>query len=272
MSLESKVMINKYIADLHVHTLLSPCGNIEMTPHHIIKTAHDFGISIVAVSDHNSSANVAAAMEAARHYDIWLIPSMEVECKEEAHIITLFPTLAALFKWQDIVDANMMGIINDTKRFGIQLIVDCLDNVVEEEPRFLLGPLKLSAQEVVKEVLALGGICIPAHVDRPAFSLVGQLGFVTRSQGFSAVEISTRGFDDIAAGKYKRLTDNLTVISNSDAHTIQHFVDNAKSEFYLKKRNFEELKLALSGQQGRYVLPIKNIFEQNLRSDEDEVL
>ena len=46
------------IGDFHVHTLLSPCAEIEMTPHHIVMQAAEYGIQLLAVTDHNASANV----------------------------------------------------------------------------------------------------------------------------------------------------------------------------------------------------------------------
>jgi len=50
------------IGDFHVHTLLSPCAEIEMTPHHIVMQAAEYGIQLLAVTDHNASANAVAAV------------------------------------------------------------------------------------------------------------------------------------------------------------------------------------------------------------------
>ena len=187
---------------------------------------------------------------------------METECREEAHIITLFPDLEALLAWQKIVDKNMSGLSNDTRRFGHQLIVDMLGNVLDEEQRMLLGPLKLSAQEVVEQVSKLGGICIPAHIDRPAYSLVGQLGFVSKKQGFQAVEVSARGWEGIEKGKYKRLIDNMNIISSSDAHNLEQLLEGAKTRFYMPECSFEALKKALSSTDGCYVAPLKSLFTE----------
>ena len=52
------------IGDFHVHTLLSPCAEIEMTPHHIVMQAAEYGIQLLAVTDHNASANAVAAIQA----------------------------------------------------------------------------------------------------------------------------------------------------------------------------------------------------------------
>ena len=53
------------LADFHIHTLLSPCAEIEMTPHHIVLRAAQYGVDAVAITDHNASANAAAAVKAA---------------------------------------------------------------------------------------------------------------------------------------------------------------------------------------------------------------
>jgi len=112
------------LADFHIHTLLSPCAEIEMTPHHIVMRAAQYGVDAVAITDHNASANAAAAVEAAKNYGVKVFPGMEVECREEAHIVVLFDTLEQLAAWQKIVDANMSGLKNNAERFGAQFIVD----------------------------------------------------------------------------------------------------------------------------------------------------
>ena len=107
------------LADLHVHTLLSPCAEVEMTPHHIVMRAAEYGIGAVAITDHNASANVPAALEAAQRYGVKVFPGMEVESSEEAHIVALFDTLEQLQSWQLLVDEHMNGMLNDVERFGV---------------------------------------------------------------------------------------------------------------------------------------------------------
>ena len=99
------------LADLHVHTLLSPCAEVEMTPHHIVMRAAEYGIGAVAITDHNASANVPAALEAAQRYGVKVFPGMEVESSEEAHIVALFDTLEQLQSWQLLVDEHMNGML-----------------------------------------------------------------------------------------------------------------------------------------------------------------
>lgn len=256
-------MLNKYLADLHVHSALSPCAEEEMTPQNILRLAMEMGIQILAISDHNSSLNVKSTIELAVQYSILVIPAMEVESREEAHILVLFPDYDKMKIWQETVDAQMSGRLNDTKRFGKQLIFNNADNTILEESRMLLGPLKLSAQEIVDCVNQLGGLCIPAHIDRPAFSLLGQLGFITKRQGYVAVEVSTRGFDRGLRGEFAALTENLGIICNSDAHNLKQFLEQGKTEFHLEKLSFAEVKQALQKENGRFTKVIKSVFEQN---------
>ena len=62
--------------------------------------------------------------------------------------------------------------------WGDQVLVDARTSPLEIEERLLIGASDLSAEETVREIRALDGLVIASHVDRPAFSLAQQLGFV----------------------------------------------------------------------------------------------
>lgn len=239
------------LADFHIHTLLSPCAEIEMTPHHIVMRAAQYGVDAVAITDHNASANAAAAVEAAKNYGVKVFPGMEVECREEAHIVVLFDTLEQLAAWQKIVDANMSGLKNNAERFGAQFIVDDDDNFMAEEERMLLGPLKLPAAEVIQKVNAMGGMAIAAHVDRPAYSLLMQLGFLPSDMGLAAAEISTAGIRELKEQKLKLALGGLNYVTDSDAHMMDSFINGPKNLITVKSLTVAELKLALAAEEGR---------------------
>lgn len=239
------------LADFHIHTLLSPCAEIEMTPHHIVMRAAQYGVDAVAITDHNASANAAAAVEAAKNYGVKVFPGMEVECREEAHIVVLFDTLEQLAAWQKIVDANMSGLKNNAERFGAQFIVDDDDNFIAEEERMLLGPLKLPAAEVIQKVNAMGGMAIAAHVDRPAYSLLMQLGFLPSDMGLAAAEISSAGIRELKEQKLKLALGGLNYVTDSDAHMMDSFINGPKNLITVKNLTVAELKLALAAEGGR---------------------
>lgn len=239
------------LADFHIHTLLSPCAEIEMTPHHIVMRAAQYGVDAVAITDHNASANAAAAVEAAKNYGVKVFPGMEVECREEAHIVVMFDTLEQLAAWQKIVDANMSGLKNNAERFGAQFIVDDDDNFIAEEERMLLGPLKLPAAEVIQKVNAMGGMAIAAHVDRPSYSLLMQLGFLPSDMGLAAAEISSAGIRELKEQKLKLALGGLNYVTDSDAHMMDSFINGPKNLITVKSLTVAELKLALAAEEGR---------------------
>lgn len=247
--------MKEWLADFHVHTLLSPCAEIEMTPHHIVMRAAEAGVNMLAVTDHNASANVEAALLCAERYGIKVFPGMEVECKEEAHILTLFDDLAALEKWQCVVDGAMSGMQNRPERFGAQFVVDDDDNFVREEERMLLGPLKLSAEEVITTVNALGGLCIAAHVDKSAYSLLAQLGFLPSDMGLAAAEISRNRLRELEERKLQFLLGGLPYVTDSDAHMMDDFLSGPKNKLRLAEPTIAELKKAFAGEDGRQCLP-----------------
>lgn len=243
--------MHSILADFHIHTLLSPCAEIEMTPHHIVMRAAEFGIGAVAITDHNASANALAAVKAGERYGVKVFPGMEVECLEEAHIVVLFDTLKQLNAWQQLVDGKMNGLLNNAEKFGGQFVVDDDDNFIREEERLLLAPLKMTAAEVVREVERLGGMSIAAHIDRPSYSIVGQLGFIEPDFGFAAAEISAAGWRASKQSKLQRVAGYLPFITDSDAHNIMDFVQGPKNLITVEELTVAELKLALTNSSGR---------------------
>lgn len=222
-----------------------------MTPHHIVMRAAEFGIGAVAITDHNASANALAAVKAGERYGVKVFPGMEVECLEEAHIVVLFDTLKQLNAWQQLVDGKMNGLANNAEKFGGQFVVDDDDNFIREEKRLLLAPLKMTAAEVVREVESLGGMSIAAHIDRPSYSIVGQLGFIEPDFGFAAAEISAAGWRASKQSKLQRVAGYLPFVTDSDAHNIMDFVQGPKNLITVEELTVAELKLALTNSSGR---------------------
>jgi predicted metal-dependent phosphoesterase TrpH len=116
-------MLKKIKADLHIHTCLSPCGDMDMTPAMIVEKARSKGLNVIGICDHNSSENVAAVKKAGEKYSLKVLGGMEITSKEEVHILALFDEDKKLSELQEIVYENLKGV-NDEEFFGYQLIVD----------------------------------------------------------------------------------------------------------------------------------------------------
>ena len=78
-------MLKTYKADLHIHSCLSPCGDLDMTPRRIVEKALKCGLDLIAVTDHNASENIIAAIKAAEKKPLTVLPGMEVTSSEEVH-------------------------------------------------------------------------------------------------------------------------------------------------------------------------------------------
>lgn len=244
-------MSRLYTADLHVHTVLSPCAAVEMTPRHIVRQAVELGIDLLAITDHNACDNVATAMAVAQGTGLVIIPGMEVETKEEAHVLTLFETLPQLLEWEAYVATRRSGRKNDEQKFGAQFIVDAEDNLLAIKEDMLLGSINAELDEVVQTVAALGGITIASHVDRPIYSVLSQLGFIPADIELAAVEVSRLTPVDQAA----RLPGigGFPVITSSDAHTMDDFFRGPRTLFLLERPSLSEIRLALAGSQNRRI-------------------
>ncbi|PKM83377.1 MAG: hypothetical protein CVU89_01085 [Firmicutes bacterium HGW-Firmicutes-14] len=242
-----------YKMDLHIHTALSPCAEQEMTPPKIIHAARAKGLHMIAVTDHNTAENAGATIKAAEGSGIFVIPGMEVQTREEVHLVCLFPALDTCLSWQEQVYRSLPPQDNRPEVFGSQYIMDSKGRITGELGRMLLMSTEMSVEDVASRVTALGGICIPAHVDRPSYSLMGTLGFIPAGLPVSAVELSKHISADEAALLLPTLA-GYTFLSSSDAHCLTDLGANPTILYSDKPPDFEELKKALGGVSGRKVM------------------
>ncbi len=205
---------------------------------------------MLAVTDHNAARNVAAVMAAAAGTGITVLPGMEVQSREEVHLVCLFDTLEQVLAWQEQVFAALPDRENDEAFFGAQYVVDAEGEYVETETRLLSISTALSVEQVVAGARALGGIVIAAHVDRPSFSLVANLGFVPPGLEIAGIELSRRADPEAVLRRLPQLAGFGRVVSG-DAHRLEEMT--ARTMFKVKAPVVAELALALAGSEGRRV-------------------
>lgn len=232
--------------DLHLHSCLSPCGSDEMTPNNLVNMAALLGFQMIAVTDHNACGNAGAAVEAGRAAGLVVVPGMELCTAEEAHVVCLFPTVAAAEEFEAIVVRHSPPLRNRPEIFGRQLRRDALDEVVGEEERMLLAASLLSVEEAAVQVRSLGGAAFPAHVDRDSYSLIASLGAIPPEPGFRAAEISPAG-DPRAMLKMHPGLCGMLLPMNSDAHYLENMPDPC-AWMELPEASPEALIAALNGE------------------------
>lgn len=230
----------KFAVDFHIHSALSPCADDDMTPNNIVNMALLKGLDVIALTDHNSCKNVSAIMEVGKKQGLMVIPGMEVQTKEEVHILCLFKDLNIAMKFDEIVHNCLPHVINDEKVFGKQLIMNSQDKILGKEKKLLISSCSLSIDDVFSLVRAFGGFCIPAHVDRTAYSIISNLGFIPPSLGIKTVEISKKGNIEKIIKNFPYLKDYSFIIS-SDAHYLW---DISEREFFvdIDYLSFTEIK------------------------------
>jgi PHP family Zn ribbon phosphoesterase len=233
-------------ADLHIHTCLSPCAELEMTPKNIVKESKKLGLNIIGICDHNSCENFLSVKKSARKSDLDIIGGIEITSKEEVHILALFGSENSLFAMQKIIYDNLHGT-NDECFYGDQVIVDENGGVIGFNKKLLIGATELSVESIVNYIHELGGIAIASHVDRERFSIISQLGFIPEGLKLDALEIANKD-------KVQRFIDSsLPVVTFSDAHSLKDIGRNY-TNFSLERLNFDEIRKSLRGEDGRKIV------------------
>jgi predicted metal-dependent phosphoesterase TrpH len=237
--------------DMHVHTCLSPCGELDMHPSAIVREAAEAGLDGVVVCDHNAADNVAAVVRAGRRAGCVAVPGMEITTEEEVHLVALLPDAAAAGVLHARVAAALPGR-NAPAAFGEQVIANEDGEVLGFNVSLLSGATSWTVGRAVDEIHRAGGLAIAAHVDRERFGLVGQLGFVPPDLALDAVEVSAA--TSYAAGR-RRYADplGLPAIAGSDAHE-PGAIGRALTFLHLDHAEAAEVRRAIRAEGGRAVL------------------
>lgn len=237
-----------YRADLHVHTVLSPCAGVEMIPPLVVEEALERGIRLIAITDHNATANIAAVQKAAEAFDLTVLPGMELQTREEVHVLCLFDRIEQAQALQAWVDTLLPDSLNNVDFFGEQFVVDATGDFISREERLLSTSVNASIAEAWHMVASLGGMLIPAHINRKANGLMALLGFVPTEIPLEALEISRHIQPNEVPGKYPQAR-GYPLIQSGDVHYLDGFLGT--TEFVVERPVISELRKALGRLDGR---------------------
>ena len=208
--------------DLHMHSCLSPCGGEDNTPANLAGMCALAGLDVVALTDHNTAGNCAAFCRAAPRRGLLALPGMELTTAEEAHVVCLFPDAAAAEEFGAMVRRRLPPVKNRAAIYGAQVLMDEEDNVLGEEDAFLAGAASISIYEAAELVRSFDGLAYPAHIDRPSFSLLANLGLWDPDMGFTLAEVSQSCPPDLFDRKDLRGVPHITAC---DAHYLDQIPD-----------------------------------------------
>ena len=238
----------KISADLHIHSTLSPCGSLEMSPRAIVNRAKELNLDVIAITDHNSVENSFYAASIGKKLGIKVVFGMEAQTAEDVHILCYFGIKRDSEKFYSDIYNYLPVIKNNPEYFGDQIVVDENDNIVRIEEKLLLNSLDLSISELVDRVRSCNGYVVPAHIESEQFGLMINLGFVPEELNNCMFEISYNANRENILDKYPELG-NFNLISNSDAHYIRD-IGRAYTIYDVKTPVIEEICEA--GLKGRF--------------------
>jgi PHP family Zn ribbon phosphoesterase len=239
--------MNGYAADLHVHTALSPCASPEMTPPAIVREAVGRGLAAVAICDHNAARNTRAVRRAAGAR-LLVVAGIEITTAEEIHVLGLFP---------DDARAEAVGrIVGDAlvaPRFPApsnrQRVMDASGATVDWETAPLSSACSLPLSRIADLIARHDGLVVAAHADRPAFSVLSQLGLFPADVRFDAIEVTGRP-DGLPSGLPGDLPGGVPRIASSDSHALAD-LGKRFTVFEVREATFAEFALALVAAEGR---------------------
>ena len=211
------------LADFHNHSCLSPCGSLDMSPRVIAEIAAERNVKVLALTDHNTSRNCPAFAFHCKRLNIIPLFGLEVTTQEEVHMLTLFTVLDAAMTFGDYIYSMITPFPNNPEIAGDQVYVDNDDNIIGELEFYLSGAAAIGVDELGTVASTYGALVIPAHVDRPAFSMSSQLGVVVKG-AWAALECVQIPPYKVMGNITSELleTHSYPLIRSSDAHYTEH--------------------------------------------------
>lgn len=209
-------------------------------------------MDIIAITDHNSTLHGPLTRRLAEPLGIMVLFGAEVTTREEAHCLCLFETEEQRQSFQSFIDANIPNIPNNPEKFGYQVVVNEDDEIIHEVDHYLHAALRVGVNELERAVHSLGGLFVPAHVDRGMFSLISQLGFIPNDLKFDALEISRQ------TSPNKFLENNAylekpCLIRNSDAHHPDQ-IGQVSTGYCMEQASLNEIAMSYREEHLREVL------------------
>ena len=214
----------RYFYDLHMHSCLSPCGDMDMTPNNLVNMAKLLGLDVIALTDHNTCLNCEAAMAVGDEIGLLVIPGMELTTAEDIHAVCLFPTLDKALAFSQYVDEHRVHVRNKAHIYGRQVIMDAEDEEIGEIEDLLLPASFIGISEAYSTAKMFGGICYPAHIDRDSYSILSVLGEIDPYCGFKTFELADISKSD-ELKKLHPILNEMNIVTCSDAHYLENMRD-----------------------------------------------
>ena len=232
-------------ADFHIHSCLSPCADLSMTPRFLARRLSELGIDWVAITDHNSTRNLEPFSQAFTQAGIALLLGMEIQTQEDVHLLAYFPDFEQARSMGKLVESHLPVLEVDPERNGYQLEVDASDQFTGMCEKALGFSTDLTLEQAVQATRQRNGEVVFAHVFRH-FGVITQLGLLPETLPDVPCEVYR---EDQLAGPFP-WRGARTILCSSDAHHPDA-LRPARMKVCAMNRSFEEFQKALRKQEGR---------------------
>ncbi len=202
--------------DLHIHSVLSPCSDDEMTVNNIVNMSLIKDLDLIAITDHNSMKQLKVFREVAKG-KIDILLGVEIQSIDGIHLLAYFHPDYDIDKAQAYLDQYLIEKENNVEYYGSQLILNEYDEVVGSEQRLLISSLNRTTKQIIDDIHELGGKVILAHVYRK-YGYIQKYGTLDFELGFDGVEVHKDNYD-VVLKEYPALKDKL-ILCDSDAHYL----------------------------------------------------
>ncbi|MFK5884168.1 MAG: hypothetical protein QM489_07530 [Candidatus Izemoplasma sp.] len=223
--------MSKYYYDLHIHSILSPCADILMTPNNILNMAMLKGLDFISITDHNSVKQLPIMKELALSYDFVFVPGIEVTVKEDFDVLCYFKTLNLALEFGNVIESYLTDDWHGYTKEN-QVITDIYD---QDETYYSKSLVKtnIAFKELQQLVNTFDGLLVLAHIDRLESSVLNtyKLDEIT----FDGIELQKK---HLLRTKLLKEYDNYRILINSDAHDL-YTISEKDSYFLLEEKTID---------------------------------
>jgi 3',5'-nucleoside bisphosphate phosphatase len=221
---------------LHIHSSLSACGEDILSPQLILKQAEKNNIDLIAITDHNTLIHSILINRLSKGSRVHTIFGVELTTKEEVHLLGYFPDEECSRKMESKIEEYLPTLENKPSFFGHQIIYDNHEKIVDIDHLLRQNALQIGLDDLVEFIHTIGGIAVPAHINRKYCGLINQIGFLDSQSNFDAVEVS-KFYWKKENCKSGDLLEGFPVISGSDSHFLEDI-----GSFFMETKNIREVK------------------------------
>jgi len=216
-----------------------------MTPRAIVDAALAAGLNLIAVTDHNTAAMTPAIAQVARDAGLAFLYGLELQTREDVHLLAYFDDEATCLAFSDEVYALLPDGYEDPFGLGEQTQVDAEANILRHEPKFLVNGLDLSFSDAVRRITVLGGLAVPAHIDREFFGAISHMGGLPEGLDFPIIEVRGEAIPEICS--------HAAILRSSDAHQLD-IIGERVTHITVEALTIDELRKAAAGVGGRSIV------------------